>query len=802
MGFFDNFSLTDPTQPGTMSLLGLLAGLGQASAPSRLPVTMGSVIGQAAGGLGAGMVQGQQAQLRQQEITSGALKNTAAVDQLGYISRLLGVQPPSMQDITSGKYQGTLSSVPQSKWDELFGSGASSPAGGFGQTPITPTAPAGAVPGAPQSSGYGVGGALPRAAATYASQYGVDPVFYPLVINAESEFNPLARNPTPVNGEHATGVAQFLPSTARQYGVDPLNVDQSLDGGARYYADLLQKHGGNYVAAAQSYGTLPKDLSNLNPKQQAVYDRARALNANPQGTQVAQAGPMTATDAGGGIAAQPQQTGQSPQNILAGPEMQRTILGAKIKQAMGLPVTPVEQNLLAASMAPPGSPAQQLSLQAAMHAAGIAPTIGGERPGVPGRTYNLGTGKYDLSFSNPSAPAGYQVQAGPNGQEVIAPVPGGLPAVQGHATAQAAGPATFTPHTFFGSGGQPYQGTAAQLPLMAGGALPLAPQGVAAAPPMASGAPPAMIPGGAFVPGAADRPAQAPTAMQRPEAAAPTFPVPTPSGPKDISNISVNDLFPGGQGIPQPPAPPPGLGYGPASEVQKEMQKADVERLQGYNREASENQKIYQDLAHLRDVLGRGLTTGKLQPLWDDFANIAHSIGADYAIPKGYDPTDHAVFAKAGTDLVFAAVKKLAGAVRVAEITGYERANPNVTIPIEANYNIINDVLSAGKWQDARAKLANEFITQHPGAPLAAFDAQFNRVAPLAAVTDRYRDQMIGLGAKMPGQGAPETSGYRPMNQPPPPTAIGPNGHRLMWQNGAWFDAVTQQPFAPTVPIR
>jgi soluble lytic murein transglycosylase-like protein len=133
----------------------------------------------------------------------------------------------------------------------------------------------------------GVGGALGQAATQYAASCNVDPAFYTSVIDAESGFNPVARNSTPVNGEHATGMAQFLPSTAKQYNVDPLNPDSALDGGARYYSDLLDQHNGNYVKAAQSYGTLPRDLSNLNQKQQVVLSTAQAATAG-QPTQLAQ----------------------------------------------------------------------------------------------------------------------------------------------------------------------------------------------------------------------------------------------------------------------------------------------------------------------------------------------------------------------------------------------------------------------------------------------------------------------------------------------------------------------------------
>jgi hypothetical protein len=211
-------------------------------------------------------------------------------------------------------------------------------------------------------------------------------------------------------------------------------------------------------------------------------------------------------------------------------------------------------------------------------------------------------------------------------------------------------------------------------------------------------------------------------------------------------------MFPGGSGIPVPPPPPPGMTYGEMMTRQKEIQKEEAARAAGYSKEAAENQKIYLDLGHIKDVLLRGLSTGRLAPAMNDLANIAHQLGADWAIPKGVAPVDAAIFNKTATDLVFAAVKKLTGQVKVAEITGYERANPNITLPVETNFNIINDVLSAGKWQDARAKLANEFVTRYPGTTLAAFDSRFNEMVPLSQVTEHYRQQLSALGAQMPSR--------------------------------------------------
>jgi hypothetical protein len=815
MGMFDGaFSFSDPN---SMALLGMLSGLGQASAASRLPVTFGSALGSLAGGAMQGSMLGQEAQLKGQEAFGKQLQNTQAIDNLRLMALGYGLPAPTMADIQSGKYQGLFSGgLPKSLTEGL-------------QTPITqPAAPA-AIPGAGASlaPGFersatgnltfngrppdttlsggraawldqpGVGGALPRAAAVYAQKNGVDPDFYTSVIDAESSFNPIARNPTPVGKEHATGIAQFLPSTAKQYGVDPLNPEQSLDGGARYYADLLKQSGGDYIKAAQAYGTLPKDLgTSLNSKQQKVLQVAQALNS----------GQSSFTDAGPAQAAQPQTVqAQQPQgNAMFAPDTLRAMLNANIKRYMGYQLTPIEQNLLAASMAPSGSLQQSLSYSGALNAAGVHPFLGGERPGVPIRQFNPKTGQYELAGLNPVAPAGSayipdangglggivqipgataaerafavakklpetpvgaELQQGPQGL-TMGVVPGAPQAISTGAFSQDLGKAQLDPHTYYGAYGQPYTGTRAQLGNMAPGGGAMLP-GMSIQPPAAGIAPTSTGPG---------------PQGQRVESAAPTFPVQTPAGPKDISQVSVADLFPGGQGIPAPPTPPGGAGYGPPSEQQKDIQKADATRLEGYQKEASENQKVYQDLAHLHDVLGRGLTTGKLTPLWTDLTNVAHQLGVDSLVPKNYDPADAAVFNKTATDLIFAAVKKLQGQVRVAEIEGYRQASPNLTMPMEANYSIITDLLAAGKWQDARAKLAGEYITQTGGAPLYAFDAKFNQAAPLADITEAVKQRMRTAGAKFPGD---QPSNQAPLPPPEDRRVIG--GKTYIKQGGQWF---------------
>jgi len=96
----------------------------------------------------------------------------------------------------------------------------------------------------------------------WAQAWGVPSNLFSAVIGAESSWNPNAYNPTAAaNGEHAVGIAQFLPSTAAQYGVDPTNADESLQGAAQYLHDLYGQYG-SWGAAVKAYGTTSGNASN------------------------------------------------------------------------------------------------------------------------------------------------------------------------------------------------------------------------------------------------------------------------------------------------------------------------------------------------------------------------------------------------------------------------------------------------------------------------------------------------------------------------------------------------------------
>ena len=81
------------------------------------------------------------------------------------------------------------------------------------------------------------------------------------LIQAESAFNPNAISP-----KGAIGLGQLMPGTARQLGVDPHDIEQNLDGAARYFLAQLSRFGSVELALAaynagphrvEEYGGVP-----------------------------------------------------------------------------------------------------------------------------------------------------------------------------------------------------------------------------------------------------------------------------------------------------------------------------------------------------------------------------------------------------------------------------------------------------------------------------------------------------------------------------------------------------------------
>lgn len=94
-----------------------------------------------------------------------------------------------------------------------------------------------------------------QAIADAAAQNGVDPNLALEVAIAESNLNPNAVSPV-----GAVGIMQLMPATAAQYGVDPSDPIDNIQGGVSYLGDLLNQFGGNTVAALAAYNWGPGNV--------------------------------------------------------------------------------------------------------------------------------------------------------------------------------------------------------------------------------------------------------------------------------------------------------------------------------------------------------------------------------------------------------------------------------------------------------------------------------------------------------------------------------------------------------------
>lgn len=82
-----------------------------------------------------------------------------------------------------------------------------------------------------------------------AKENGLDPALIRAVASVESGFNPQAVSP-----KGARGVMQFMPSTARRYGVTDLHDPyQSIRAGAEHLRDLLEEFDGDLRLALAAY---------------------------------------------------------------------------------------------------------------------------------------------------------------------------------------------------------------------------------------------------------------------------------------------------------------------------------------------------------------------------------------------------------------------------------------------------------------------------------------------------------------------------------------------------------------------
>jgi hypothetical protein len=86
-----------------------------------------------------------------------------------------------------------------------------------------------------------------------AQKYGIPSGLFSRLIASESSWNPNAVGPVMKDGTTAKGIAQFTNATARDYGVDTVDVTSSLMGAAKLLRDRFDKYGGDWSKAVASY---------------------------------------------------------------------------------------------------------------------------------------------------------------------------------------------------------------------------------------------------------------------------------------------------------------------------------------------------------------------------------------------------------------------------------------------------------------------------------------------------------------------------------------------------------------------
>jgi LysM repeat protein len=89
-------------------------------------------------------------------------------------------------------------------------------------------------------------------AQTMAKKYNIPYALLHNVIQRESNWNPRAKSSV-----GAQGLAQLMPSTAQQYGVDAKDPYQNIQGSANYLSDLWEKYNGNVHQVLSAYNAGP-----------------------------------------------------------------------------------------------------------------------------------------------------------------------------------------------------------------------------------------------------------------------------------------------------------------------------------------------------------------------------------------------------------------------------------------------------------------------------------------------------------------------------------------------------------------
>lgn len=104
----------------------------------------------------------------------------------------------------------------------------------------------------PLATGAGVPAAYRVKVAELAARFDISPALIEALVWQESRWRTGAVSPM-----GARGLAQLMPGTARDLGVDPGNPFANLEGGARYLREQMDRFGGDVERALAAYNAGP-----------------------------------------------------------------------------------------------------------------------------------------------------------------------------------------------------------------------------------------------------------------------------------------------------------------------------------------------------------------------------------------------------------------------------------------------------------------------------------------------------------------------------------------------------------------